>query len=382
MNNNSISTESLENIKTLSQEFVPNKTKRIFGLTSQLQNQLIADKFAESAKAISDLTSFLKEDKVPVDENGRRIINYDYRKDWFFKNIIFVFASGAIYDQTDAEYMSRVMGCFKESHNRAYLNNTYYILKYTDELIQVIENQAKIINGNYHILMGIFNIAKPEDLKEAPMEKLTHPGLFTVATSWSQIVDIISEFVDLFGMIYESIDKVELNGFKDGKRVLRDNYYDPNPNMSTLDVLYSQTVDLPGYDQKEYFEYNRRENMRAGKVFTENQRGQRKNSQTDYRTMQKRDLYSRIEETSLQAIPNTEKGGISKMELYYMPKDNLQSEFIIYDNLDGYDAKQGINIPERVNPNEKQVIPNFSMGYNPKSANAKKILLSPSIFPK
>ena len=374
----------LTDINTLNAQTKEIKNPRVFGLISKDRQLQQHAEINEKLNEIKQVNEFLCETKVPVDEHGRRLINYDKGKRWFYENITFVFAKGVIFDSKDADNMSYLMKSFKDEPNQAYLNNTYYIKDYSDEVIKAMEHEVKVSNGNYHIIMGVFCAANEQALKEAPAKSLAFKGLIRVATTWPEIFKIMTEYITNYGFIFEYYGKTEIHGFKDGKKVGRDNYMNANPSINVMDVINSQISDLPGYDevlkQKEYFEHNRRENMRVGQSFSENQRGFRKHHETDNRLRNGNDLYSRISNEPMMDLPSKQVGGIYKADEYYLPKEQQQAEFILYNDLNGYDVSSGVNVPENVNPAEKSIIPQFA---NKNVNNSRKVIPNTTnIFPK
>lgn len=383
MNNLEINENSRENgkksiyftsINELTGLSVKNQNKRVFGIENSQNNE----KINEIIELSSITSSFLNNDEKPIDEHGRRIINYSPEKKWFLDNISFIFATGLIFDDNDTKKLDNVLRCFNDLPNQAYLNNTKFILDYNDELVKSIESTCGIKNGNYHILFTVINSANEELIKTAPSNDFNHIGTILVSTKWEEIINKISEYVSNYGLIYEYFGKSKAD-FKHQQRISRDNLYNPNPSISVTDVYFSEIKDLPG-ETSDTFKFNKKENMRTGKAFLHNQRGDREDYQ-DPRLEKGKDLYSRINNDVQQSLPTKQVGGVMKMDLYKLPESEQKSEFVIYDLPGTYSIPQGNNLFGMTNPMTKADMPNFS-SFNASGMRNRKVIPTFNYFPK
>lgn len=368
-------------INTLTSEMgKPHQSSLSFGLTSKR----VQEEERKRREAIESLArtvnSFMNDEELPVDEHGRRLINFDSNKEWFFNNITFIFVEGMVFDEEDTERMNGVLSCFQDLPNKAYLNNRYLLLNYDDEVAMAIENKIGIENGNYHIMMGVINQAGAEQIKTAPMVCFRQSGLLYCETKWETIETRMSGFVSNFGLIYEDKGKGDIHGIKNQQRITRENYFDLDPAVSAMEIMNTKVEDFPRGQEKEYYEYNRRENMRVGRAFTQNQRGSRVGDE-EFRMKSGRDLYSRIENDRLTSIPAREKGGVMKMDLYYLPRESQQAEYILYKDDEGYNVTEGNNVVSAINPTAKTNMPQFG-NKNYKGQNNRRVVGTQPVFPK
>lgn len=348
----------------LSQQMTPWKPTRSFGLQSSGNEKKDLTNLISVAQTTSQ---YLNSDKNPIDGDGRSLINFDESKEWFFNNIHFVFALGAIVDDDDRLKMKSVLGSFASKPNQAYLLNNYQQLSSEHPLVRKIEEKYHIGHNNYHILLSVICSASDDDLKLAPIDELGHRGLITCATTWKSVFDIMTKYISLFGFIADYQEEVRTN--------VRDNMY----NVSSGGVFDMKTK---VESQKEKFEYNEKENMRNGQVINQNQRI----AQNDIlrpRDRQGFSLYDRIATDNVQeTMPAKQVGGELKMNELYQPIEAKEAEFILYNDINAYDKTTGTNFVEMVSPEVRAEMPNFSANIKRQNAGKKYLPEAISVFPK
>ena len=275
-------------------------------------------------------------DKI-IDYNGNDIINYSNEKEWFYKNIVFVFSIGKIFDEEDDKLTNEILACFSTKPNAAYLINNYYVKNFDDELVKAIEEKYNVGNGNYHLMLSVVCVASDDDIKNAPMNELKHRGIINCLTSFNTINSAMKKYISLFGFVAEYVEQ-----FHDGR--VRHNMYNVDKG-STFDI--TKPID-------KITVLSDAERLKKIHIF--------KNLP----------LYAEIHDKDV-ILKSTEK---------YIPVDNRKAEFILFDGKDTYDKENGINVLENVNPASRGNIPNvFS---NAKNNNNTKRFISNEllIFPK
>ena len=382
-----------ESIGLLTRQAASYSTNMEFGLTSPKVSQAILEDQAKQLAITKQVSEYLCSEHVPVDDHGRRLINCDESKRWFYTNITFVFATGFIFDEEDTKRMDAVLGCFVDKPNRAYLNNSYHLLNYDDELVMALEKTIGITNGNYHILMAVLNAADDEQLKIAPSVRFKHSGITKITTKWTEIENMIAEYVSNYGFIFEYHDRTDVNSFKNQQRLSRENYFNSNPSQNVLDLFQTKVEKIDPV-----VNFNARENMRVGRAFGQHQRGDPKDAEQDFRMKSGNDLYSRIANDHLQSLTSRTKGGVLKMNLYQMQSspgfgledgavyrkeqpEAKQSEYILYPGADAYSISSGDNVAPQANPMIKSSMPKIATpNYKAQRMN-KKPIAQPQ-FPK
>lgn len=370
-----------ESIGLLTRQAASYSTNMEFGLTSPNISQSILEEQAKQLAITKQVSEYLCSEHVPVDEHGRRLINCDDSKRWFYTNITFIFATGFIFDDDDTKHMDAVLECFVDKPNRAYLNNSYHLLNYDDELVKALENTIGITNGNYHILMAVLNAADDEQLKIAPSVRFKHSGITKITTKWTEVENTIAEYVSDYGFIFESRNKTEVNSFEKQQRLSRENYFNSNPSQNVVDLFQTK---IEKNDKEVNF--NARENMRVGRSFGRHQRGEPDESSSvysgsDFRMRSGNDLYSRIANDHLQSVTSRTKGGVLKMNLYQMMPEAKQSEYILYPDADAYSISNGDNVAPQADPTIKSSMPKISTPNYKAMRNNKKPIMLPQ-FPK
>ncbi len=341
-------------------EAEPKRTpKRVFGMESTLQKAYIADKLKSMVKNTEIVNDYLQSEKVPIDEDGNKLINYSEERGWFFDNVSFIFSTGFIFDEDDTNKLDMILRCFQNSPNKAYLKNRYFILDYNNPVVQKIETLFHVSNGNYRILAAVVVSAEDSNLINAPSYELSHKGVNRVETSWNAITDLFTKYLSSYGFIAEYFDKQDIR-FKNEQRLDRKNYYNAQMNQSPVDLLNSPIEKFEAGGKKS--DYNEREfrQYRTAKTFAEDQRGKNLDVRGDFRKKQGESLYDRINNEPIQAIPSKYVGAHLRMDDAYLPNDEVPPEYIIYNDLDTYDKSSGKNFFMNMNPDMKREIPNFS----------------------
>lgn len=347
--------------------------------------------FRRRTKQITDLakevSSYLCTDSQPIDEHGRRLINYDINRKWFFENVTFIFVQGLVFDEDDTKHMNAVLECFRDIPNKAYLNNVYYLLNFSDEIAQALEaKRPETKGGNYHIMMGVINAAKGDELKQAPAVDFRYEGVVYCDTDWDTVEKRIAFFVENFGLIFEQSKEQNVQ-IKNQQRITRSNYFDLDPSVDATAIMNTRIEEFPRGEAEKYFEYNKRENMRVGRAFGQHRRGERNDEYEsdglggDFRMKAGNDLYSRINNASKQALPARQKGAVLKMDEYYLPRVSQQAEFVLYDDPGAYNTNEGNNIVAMTNPDMKVSMPQFG-NTNYSGQRSRRVASSQPIFPK
>lgn len=370
-----------ESIGLLTRQASSFSTNMEFGLTSPNVTKQLREEQAKQLAITKQISEYLCADDEPLDEHGRRLINCDDSKRWFYTNITFIFATGFIFDEDDTKQMDAVLECFVDKPNRTYLNNSYRLLNYDDALVTALEKTIGISSGNYHILMAILNAADDEQLKIAPESRFKHSGIMKITTKWSDVESTIAEYVSTYGFIFEYHNKTEVNSFEKQQRLSRENYFNSNPSQNVLDLFQTK---VEKHDPEVNF--NARENMRVGRSFGRHQRGEPDAESSvyngaDFRMRSGNDLYSRIANDHLQSLTSRTKGGVLKMNLYQMQPEAKQSEYVIYPDADAYSIPSGDNVAPAADPTIKSSMPKItSPNYSAMRNNKKPIARAQ--FPK
>lgn len=182
------------------------KTDRTFGYKiSQYEKQQCEDNMAIMDRQYELLKALFNTGQKTlqgVDAKGFPIVNINRYNSWFAKNVIFVFGKGAIYDEEDDRVFEKVLSLWaNDIHGRAFLINNYLVEDYRDSvLLQTLEKQLFIVNGNYHICM-IPLVLVDADISEAPELELRKHGIVDKFMNWESIEKFIDKCVANYGLM-------------------------------------------------------------------------------------------------------------------------------------------------------------------------------------
>lgn len=348
----------LQNRELLKDQMVTPKSKRIFGLKPE-SNHEFDQKINKIISTSTAISNYLQDSIEPVDDNGNKIINYSEDKKWFFDHITFIFSTGLLFDEVDQKNMDYVLQSFENSPNKSYFLNNYYVLSYDNSLIQSIENYSRISSGNYHILMSLINSANDEELLDSPSEMFNKRGIVYVATGWDNLNRTISNLISNYGFIAEYFDKLNIN-FDNANRLTRKNCFDTQPAESPMGILNSTIVEKFEDNPEKRFQFEESQIKRSSQSLAGSQRGINYDSCYDKRIAKNSSLYNRIYNSPKKDLPSEAYGGMLRQSEMYLPEDEQEPEFIMYNDLNTYDKSSGKNIYPLVNPEKMSEIPNFS----------------------
>ena len=379
----------LQSITALKEAQPMKQSKRVFGMDSPMQKELMSKKLAAINQNVTLVNDYLHSERVPIDEDGNKLINYSVERGWFFDNVSFIFSTGVIFDEEDTSKLDSVLRCFQNQPNRGYIKNRYFVLNYENALVQKIESMFRIENGNYRILCAVVVSATDEQLKNAPEYQFSQKGVNHVYTEWSDIDSLFANYLSCYGFIAEYFDKQDIT-FKNSQRMDRKNMYNAQMSVSPVDLLQTPIEKFESGGKKNEYDEREFRQFRTSKAFAEDQRGKQLEHRGDYRRKQGASLYDRMNDEPLQTVPSKFVGATYRMDDAYLSNDETPAEFIIYNNLDTYDKSIGKNIFMNQNPTDKQLMPNFSA--NPagidrimngsKPGKVGRLNGSPLIFPK
>lgn len=140
-----------------------------------------------------------------IADDGSQILNSDVEKKWFKDNVAFVFSKGCIFNEDDEVNMKKVLSVFVNNNSSRFLDNMYEIRNYDDAMVQRIENQLAIGNGNYHVLLVLI-VLKGADVSKAPEEKYNRLGLVRKYVNWEDINVLMTDSLTKYGLI--SVPKI------------------------------------------------------------------------------------------------------------------------------------------------------------------------------
>lgn len=127
-------------------------------------------------------------------------INENQEKIWFWKNISFIFSIGTVFEDNDRLLLNRFLGMFDKTQ-AAFLPNLFMVYDWTDERIKKFESLQKIGNGNYHILLIIYNTADSSELSKAPESLYKQPQLIKLFVNIEDIVTYLCDVINKYGAI-------------------------------------------------------------------------------------------------------------------------------------------------------------------------------------
>ena len=161
-----------------------------------------------------------KNEKDYIDPNtGHKIVNASNARVWVAQNVAFVFATGAIFDKNDKQFLDSVIDFFNDKNN-SYLPCSFNSYPYSSDIIKKFEKLEAIGNGNYHMCCFVVCYAKKDDLKDAPEPMFTRRGITEHMIDMVEIRDEISRFMGLYGFtkeIYVQPSSVSKIGKRDNK---------------------------------------------------------------------------------------------------------------------------------------------------------------------
>ena len=131
-------------------------------------------------------------------------INENENRLWIWKNLSLLFATGVILDQNDKLILNEIISYFDSSQN-CYLPCQFKILNYKDEIIQIIEKNYGLQNGNYHFILIPFVLSDDEKiLNKAPESSYKKFGPVFVYQNIESITDYIINLYSKFGACIET----------------------------------------------------------------------------------------------------------------------------------------------------------------------------------
>lgn len=349
----------LNDINEMKTEMKPPTGKRVFGINSPMERAMMTEKLNNIVQTSKVVGDYLQTEAAPIDEDGNKVINFSDEKGWFFDNVSFVFSTGAIFDEEDTSRLDGILKCFRNMPNKSYLKNRYFLLDYTNPLVQKIETKYSLINGNYRIMCAVLVSADDEGLKMAPSHELSNRGIAKVAVSWPEINEMFAKYLSVFGFIAEYFAKQDIT-YKNSQRMDRKNAFNAQIAASPMDLLNTPIEHFPSGGKKNDYNEHEFKYIRTARPFGENQRGKDLEVNGDFRKKQGASLYDRIANTELQALPTDKQGGIYRMDDHYMPEDQIEPEYMLYNDITTYDKTIGKNITMNMDPDLKREIPNFS----------------------
>ena len=129
---------------------------------------------------------------------GDKIANATKAKIWFTNNIVFIIASGAIFDAEDKALTETILNYFN-IHENEYLGASAKVFDYKSDLISALEDASALDHGNYHVCVFVINFAEKDDLKNAPEELFNKRGLCEALYEETHIRDEMIRFMTTYG---------------------------------------------------------------------------------------------------------------------------------------------------------------------------------------
>ena len=178
-------------------------------------NELIKNNLMEVQQILRE-----NNDKEYVDpDTGHRIVNASPEKVWVSQNVAFVFATGAIFDKNDKQFLDSVIDFFNHNNN-SYLPCSFNSYPYSSDIIKKFEKLEGIGNGNYHMCCFVVCYAVDADLTLAPEPMFMRRGITEHLIDMTEIRDEMSRFMSLYGFtkeVYVQPSSVSRIGKRDNK---------------------------------------------------------------------------------------------------------------------------------------------------------------------
>lgn len=176
----------------------------MFSMDSPINDKRLAEKYKRFTEISNATTEMLKDISNDINDpkTGRKIINANYDNIWFSQHVYMLFSFGRIFDNNDKAFHSTVNNYFNKD-NEIYLDCRHDTMNYKDELIQKIERQIGIENGNYHLLLVIIVYGKT-DTEEPPEELFSVTGIVKWAIESDEIKEIMLTFLNKYGLAIQT----------------------------------------------------------------------------------------------------------------------------------------------------------------------------------
>ena len=177
----------------------------MFSIDSPINDQRLEKKYKRLEEVANATTKMLKDiSNEYVDPvTGRTIINANKNNMWFSKHVYMLFSMGRIFDRDDQAFYKTVNNYYN-TDNEMYLDCHHDIMNYKDDMVQKIERQIGIENGNYHLLLVLIVYGKDDELKDPPEYLFSTSGIVKWAIETEEIKEIMLTFLNRYGLATQS----------------------------------------------------------------------------------------------------------------------------------------------------------------------------------
>ena len=176
----------------------------MFSMDSPINDKRLAEKYKRFTEISNATTEMLKDISNDINdpETGKKIINADYNNIWFTQHVYMLFSFGRIFDNNDKQFYKSVNNYFNKD-NEMYLDCRHDAMNYKDELIQKIERQIGIENGNYHLLLVVIVYGKT-NMENPPEDLFANTGIVKWAIESDEIKEIMLTFLNKYGLAIQT----------------------------------------------------------------------------------------------------------------------------------------------------------------------------------
>ena len=310
---------------------------------TQRQIQFLDRVFDEQTRKTNGLI------KDSHDYDGKLIINNSSEREWFRMNVALLFSVGCIFNERDRSKFDSILKVFQNTGNYGFLMNFHKVMNYTDKLIQTIETNMEVANGNYHVcLFVIVQTSDTSELSKAPEDKYRFPGLVEKHCEWDSIYRYIQNAVAKYGLltridpINEHLTESERLSWEIGQEGLstKTTRHDEVESSFDIDIDPDDENQIKLSNELEFKAYQS-EHFAPRTRNTHIAREERYDTPNRNRYTKNGSLYRRIQEANESTIPydsmpEAHHGVQYKMNATKVPPSKVVNEYQLYDDPETY----------------------------------------------
>jgi len=188
-------------------------------------------------------------------------MNENQERLWFWTNVGFLFSEGLVLEAEYRVVFNELMQYFNKA-NQTFLPNVYKILNYSSPVIQTIEKNYNIANGNYHFLLIPFVLTdNPEILRMAPEKAYARYGPIDVFTDINQIIEYMAEVMYKYGTMKNLLTDAIADKLQVKSEVEDDRYFKHAQRVMNVSSSHPRVNEPMRMNRKGYFDPHTTDNF-------------------------------------------------------------------------------------------------------------------------
>lgn len=146
------------------------------------------------------------------DTRTTNFLNENRNRLWFWENVIFIFSYGVILEGPDKILFDEILTYFDQTQ-KSFIPNRHIVMNYKEQLIQEIEQEYDVGNGNYRFMLIPFVIANDDEtFQNAPEQVYKRHGPIGVFLEPEDIVNYMCEINYKYGAILDNEEMIKILG--------------------------------------------------------------------------------------------------------------------------------------------------------------------------